>query len=111
MTWHASDCATHNAPAMPAGECDRTAVAKVHDVKSVQPHFDDVCSGRKTAELRRDDRGYAVGDVIRQHEIECGEPTGRIIAHKITHKLAGDPWLAPGYCMLSLARIPEEASF
>ena len=84
---------------------------KVHDVKSAQPHFDDVCSGKKTAELRLDDRGYAVGDLLRQHEFVAGELTGNVIAHEITHKLTGAPWLAPGYCMLSLARIPHEATF
>lgn len=81
---------------------------KVHEVKSVQPHFDDVASGRKTAELRIDDRGYEVGDVLRQHEYVNGAATGNFIAHKITHKLSGEPWLAPGYCMLSLARVPLE---
>ena len=84
---------------------------RVHDVKSIQPHFDDVCSGKKTAELRLDDRDYQVGDLLRQHEYVCGELTGNVIAHEITHKLKGAPWLADGYCMLSLARIPHEATF
>lgn len=84
---------------------------KVHDVKCAQPHFDDVASGRKTAELRVDDRGYEVGDTLRLHEVEFGEKTGGVIAYEITHKLVGGPWLAPGYCMLSLGRIPLEASY
>lgn len=84
---------------------------KVHDVKSVQPHFSDVLSGRKTAELRLDDRGYEVGDILRQHEYVNGETTGQVVAHQITHKLAGAPWLADGYCMLSLGRIPVELKF
>lgn len=88
----------------------------VHEVKSRHPHFDDVLAGRKTAELRIDDRGYAVGDTLRQREIAMGEYTGRfhytgrVIAHEITHKLTGEPWLAPGYCMLSLGRIPLEVT-
>lgn len=84
---------------------------KVHNVKSVQPHFDDVASGKKTAELRLDDRGYEVGDLLRQHEYVNGELTGNVVAHEITHKLTGGPWLAPGYCMLSLARIPHEVTY
>lgn len=91
---------------------------KVHEVKCRQPYFDDVASGRKTAELRIDDRGYEVGDILRQREIAGGgdgEPwehyTGRVIAHEITHKLTGAPWLAPGYCMLSLGRVPTEISY
>lgn len=84
---------------------------RIHEVKSVQPHFDDVASGRKTAELRLDDRGYEVGDTLRQLEYVNGELTGNAIAHEITHKLSGGPWLAPGYCMLSLARIPLEVTY
>lgn len=84
---------------------------KVHDVRSVQPHFDDVASGRKTAELRLDDRGYEVGDTLRQHEFVNGQLTGNVIAHTITHKLVGGPWLADGYCMLSLGRLPVEVSY
>lgn len=84
---------------------------KVHDVKCVPPHFNDVASGRKTAELRIDDRGYEVGDILRQHEYVGGEMTGSIIAHEITHKLTGGPWLAEGYCMLSLGRVIVEISY
>ena len=29
----------------------------IHDLKTVQPHFDAVSSGAKKAEVRRDDRG------------------------------------------------------
>lgn len=84
---------------------------RVHDVKSVQPHFDDVASGRKTAELRLDDRDYEVGDTIRMREFVAGEFTGRVIAYEITHKLTGEPWLANGYCMLSLGRVPVEVTY
>lgn len=84
---------------------------KTHDVKCTQPHFEDVCSGRKTAELRLDDRAYEVGDTLRLHEFVAGEETGAVAGYKITHKLVGSPWLADGYCMLSLGRIPEEMSY
>lgn len=83
-----------------------------HTVKSVAPHFDDVCDGSKTAELRLDDRGYAVGDLLCQREWhETGGYTGRFIIHKITHKLVGGPWLVEGYCMLSLERMPVSGDF
>ena len=89
---------------------------RVHEVKCRQQFFDDVASGRKTAELRLDDRGYEVGDTLRQREVAFGAGTGwehytgRVISHEITHKLTGEPWLAPGYCMLSLGRVPLEVS-
>lgn len=77
----------------------------IHKVKSVPPHFDAVREGLKTAELRKDDRPYEVGDTLRQCEFDAGEYTGRFIEHEITHKLVGGPWLADGYCMLSLGRV------
>lgn len=80
-------------------------MAIIHQVKCVSPHFDDVREGLKTAELRKDDRDYRVGDTLRQLEYEAGEYTGRFIEHIITHKLTGGPWLADGYCMLSLGRV------
>lgn len=90
---------------------------KVHELKCAQPHFDDVASGRKTAELRLDDRGYEVGDTLRLREIAVCDfadryhYTGNVIAYEVTHKLSGEPWLAPGYCMLSLGRVPVEITY
>ncbi len=78
----------------------------VHKVRSEMPHFADVLSGRKTAELRLDDRGYQVGDTLAMHEFVDGAETGRVVAYVITHKLTGGPWLAPGYCMLSFPPVP-----
>ncbi len=40
----------------------------VHHVKCWPKHFQAVWDGAKTAELRRDDRGYAVDDILVQHE-------------------------------------------
>jgi hypothetical protein len=33
-----------------------------HKLKTIQPYFDDIISGKKEFELRRDDRGFRVGD-------------------------------------------------
>jgi hypothetical protein len=35
-----------------------------HELKTVAPHFAHVQSGAKRAEIRKDDRGFAVGDVL-----------------------------------------------
>lgn len=39
-----------------------------HDLKTAPEHFEAVWSGAKTAELRKDDRGFSVGDVLRLRE-------------------------------------------
>lgn len=41
-----------------------------HELKTVQPHFAHVQSGAKRAEIRRDDRGFAVGDVLVLRELD-----------------------------------------
>lgn len=35
-----------------------------HDLKTIQPYFDDLASGRKTFEVRRNDRAFQAGDTV-----------------------------------------------
>lgn len=80
---------------------------RYHRLKTDQRFFRAVAFGDKTAELRRDDRGFAVGDMLVLTEIsEAGERTGALVMAEITHILrdADGPWLAPGYCMLSFKK-------
>jgi len=37
---------------------------RVHRLKTVDPYFTDVAVGRKTFEVRKNDRGFRVGDVL-----------------------------------------------
>lgn len=71
----------------------------VHTVKIDHHWWDEIAYGRKTAELRRDDRDYQIGDRIRfmVRDIQYGERT-------ITHVLknAEEHGLRPGFVMLSL---------
>jgi hypothetical protein len=74
-------------------------------------------SGRRRVELRRDDRGHAVGDTLLCTETDpaTGEETGRRYRVTVTHLIrAGDlgcgKGLAPGWVALSVAPSgPEEA--
>lgn len=85
----------------------------VHVVKSDPLGFEDVRAGRKTCELRIDDRGYAPGDVLVQRETRFSsaemaggaplEYTGRTVANVISHVLRGPTFgLVAGWAMLSL---------
>ena len=40
----------------------------IHELKTWPRFFEDVVSGRKTFEIRRDDRGFKVGDTLRLRE-------------------------------------------
>lgn len=91
-----------------------------HDLKCHPPYFEAVLRGDKPFELRRDDRGYAVGDVLRLREwlpdmyvdaLDDGSTreeaaefaySGRECRAAVTYALRGEPWLAPGYVALGL---------
>lgn len=76
-----------------------------HRLKTVQPYFDAVASGEKTAELRKEDRPFQVGDTLLLDEWTGSKFTGRFVAAQITHITRGPPWLSPGFCMLSFRKL------
>lgn len=78
---------------------------KVHDVKLGATFFDDVKTGRKTFELRKNDRGYKEGDTIVMHEYKDGTTTGRTIEKKIVYMLEDFTGLEDGYCVLGLGEV------
>lgn len=78
-------------------------MAKIHDVKLLTAYFDDVRRGRKKAELRKNDRNYAVGDMLLLREYDGQDYTGRKMLVQITHILQGCGFgLAEGYAVLSI---------
>ena len=80
---------------------------KVHDVKLGATFFEDVKTGRKTFELRKNDRGYKEGDTIVLHEYKDGTTTGRTITKKIAYMLEDFTGLEDGYCILGLGAVEE----
>lgn len=88
-----------------------------HDLKCQPPWFAEVAAGRKTCEIRRDDRGFEVGDVLvlREWQDRIGirvsgdeyrfvdaHYTGRTCRVRVTHILRGFAGLRDGYCALSV---------
>lgn len=74
----------------------------IHQLKISKKYFDDVQNGTKTFEVRKNDRGYNVGDVLILKEIDYNNNyTGRTIKVKVTYffSLFG---LATGYCVLGV---------
>lgn len=78
---------------------------KVHEIKLASSYYDDVTSGRKRFELRKNDRGYRVGDRLRLLEFANGKFTGRTIDADITYLLKDYTGLMDGYCILGIAVI------
>ncbi|OCG60790.1 DUF3850 domain-containing protein [Gilliamella sp. Nev3-1] len=77
---------------------------KLHNLKIQTEHFEAILAGRKTAELRINDRNYSVGDVLYLYEFANGNYTCRKIRRYISHILEDEKYLQKGYVMLSLVK-------
>lgn len=77
----------------------------IHQLKTEPKHFADQKSGRKTFEVRKDDRGFSVGDVIELSEYhEQIGFTGRKFKVRVGYILRDTQFPAgimPGYCILA----------
>lgn len=87
-----------------------------HNLKTDPAVFQAVVDGVKTYEIRKNDRGFAVGDTLVLHETKhtgkdmaAGAPliyTGRTALRVVGHLLVGYG-LDPGWCILSFKRDEE----
>ena len=58
---------------------------KIHDLKTSEPYYSHIVDGYKTFEIRRDDRGFKVGDLLNLQRYVDGEYTGYYIRFKIIY--------------------------
>lgn len=75
---------------------------KVHEVKLAAMYYDDVKTGKKTFELRKNDRNYKEGDKLHMLEFKDGRHTGRTISADIVYLLEEYTGLTEGYCILGI---------
>lgn len=78
-----------------------------HELKTWPEFFRAVIEGRKTAELRRDDREFREGDLLWLREWDNDERayTGREASALVTHIVRGTEHLADGFVLLSFGRV------
>lgn len=79
----------------------------IHELKIKEEYFGAIKSGKKHFEIRKNDRGFKVGDYIALNEIKnedlpFPEYTGRSLIAKITYILDDKEYLQPGYVALSI---------
>ena len=79
---------------------------KTHDIKLAATWYNDVHSGKKKFELRKNDRDYKVGDKLIMHEVCDGMETGRLIKAKIVYMLEEYKGLEESYCILGTELLP-----
>jgi hypothetical protein len=88
-----------------------------HELKIWPPYFEAVASGAKTFEIRKDDRGFKVGDVLVLRELDTPENagagfcdfdmgprlTGREVRAVVTYVLPGGQFgLGPEYVAMGI---------
>ena len=78
---------------------------KIHQIRLASKYFDDVCSGKKSFELQKNDRGFKVGDILEMTEFKDGRATGRMVRVIVTYFLDGFTGIEDGYCILATAPI------
>jgi putative uncharacterized protein ORFD in retron EC67 len=80
---------------------------KTHDLKIEKKYFNDVMTEKKKFEVRKDDRGYQVNDVLSLNEYDKDKQiyTGRHISAKVLYILDDNTFLKEGYIILSISII------
>jgi hypothetical protein len=78
-----------------------------HELKTWPLYWQQVHDGAKTFELRKDDRGFRVGDdlVLREFDSKDGY-TGNALTVRVTYICRDVPefGLEPGYCILGISK-------
>lgn len=85
--------------------------SQIHDLKTWPPFYQDIVSGIKSFELRKDDRDFEIGDVLllREYDNDQSKYTGRSMTRVILYKLSGGQFsgIERGYCILGLGVLPQ----
>lgn len=78
---------------------------KVHELKTVQPFFDQVASGKKKFELRKNDRDFKWNDILilREWSAQVEGYIGNEVVVRVTSVLDQFVGLQQGYCILSIS--------
>lgn len=80
---------------------------KIHKIRLGASFFEEVLSGEKSFELRKNDRGYKKGDILEMMEFKDGKNTGRIVRVLVTYLLDDFAGLEDGFCIMATRLLNE----
>lgn len=86
----------------------------IHELKIKEMYADDVLSGRKNFEVRKDDRNYCVGDLIAFSVVNNASSVW-FISHdlnkrmyEITYILRNTEYVKKGYAVLAIKEVEQK---
>lgn len=77
----------------------------VHNLKTWTEQFNAICNGHKTHEVRKNDRGFKVGDILHLHEWDpqTEKYTGRWTSVRVNYISEGGSFGLPSdLCVMSI---------
>ncbi len=82
----------------------------IHELKTWPEPFQAIFQGRKTFDIRRNDRNFQYADMVnlREWEPQYRAYTGRELLRTVSHIEYGPNWeLPPGVCVMALKKLEE----
>lgn len=73
----------------------------IHQLKTTPEYFEAVASGHKTFEVRKNDRGFKVGDFLGLNEFNANE-TGRFMIVEVIYVLDNEDYCKDGQVILGI---------
>lgn len=75
---------------------------RIHELKCRNPFFEEVIAGSKNFTVRKNDRAYAVGDVLAVNEVAGAEETytGRCCVVLVTYLLEDPAYCKEGFVIM-----------
>ena len=79
---------------------------KIHEIKIYPQYYKAVVSGEKTFELRKNDRNYQVGDMLKLKEWDGEKFTGHSTMVRVSYVYKGTNkfGLSEGFCILGIKK-------
>lgn len=60
---------------------------RIHEIKCLPQYFEETAAGRKGFEIRKNDRGYKIGDLLAMNEYDGEKYTGRALLLKVDYMM------------------------
>lgn len=80
-------------------------MSRIHELKTIQPFFDQIKHGTKKFELRKNDRDFRINDILilKEYIPNTDLLTGEILAVKVIGILDQFIGIQQGYCIMSIS--------